>query len=1146
MRLRKKTRSLRDYRGANNFPRLARWLAMFASAALLSCGVAQALGRFQSSAAHLLTLGAASARELTGGQSHRYRLALTEGQYLRLVVEQRGIDVVVALAGADGVKVRQVDSPNGTVGPEELHFIAKASGQYWVTVSSLEEKAPAGKYEIKISDLRPASASDASLVAGETALAEADGLMGRGDLQLMRQAISKYAEAAEAYRAADAAAKEAWALYQISRAYLSFGEAQKALEPLNRFLLLSRQTKDAAREAMAFGALGAAWLRLGERRKALDYFQQSLTLGRQAGSISDQAVILSNMGTISGHLGELDKALMFYSEALAALQQASTSAANAEHRRALRWAEANILINVASARHKLGDFQMAIDTGNQVLSIIREQRGASTPGINDRKLEGVALNIVALALSAAGETQKPLEYNLESLRILEQIGDQRNQAVTLNDIGLIYQLRGDQAQAVRSFQQSLALAKRVNDPVAQSVALQHLGWSYEALGERDKALASLAEALTLTRAATAREDELVALRRLGAIYLRSGDQRRAIEHLQLSLQISRALKQVAHEAATQSLLAQAHRELGALSQALASGEAALRITESLRAGVASQDRRSTFFSAVQDRYASHIETLMQLHGQYPTEDYAATALAVSERARARGLLELLAESRVDIRVGVETGLLERERHLHRQINAKAEAQSKLLNSKHTEEQAAAFTNELADLTAQLQEVQTAIRRASPPYAALMQPQPLAASDVQRLLDDQTVLLEYALGEKSSYLWAVTPTAINSYQLPPGAEIETAARKVYDLLTARQPPSALNATQQFARVKQAEAAYPTQAAALSRMLLAPIAGQLGRKRLVIVASGMLEYLPFAALPDPSTANKTTGVPLLVNHEVINLPSASTLAVLRREAATRTAATKSVAVLADPVFTPDDPRIRAISKNRQTTAAVNAPAANRIAPASAQPTTNLARAVRDFNFAEARGGLARLPFSREEAETILALEPRGAGFKALSFAANRQTATSPELGQYRVVHFATHGLLNSEHPELSGLVFSLVDETGQPQDGFLRLHEIFNLRLSADLIVLSACQTALGKQIRGEGLVGLTRGFMYAGTTRVMASLWQVNDLATAELMKHFYRGLLKDGLRPAAALRAAQLELLKGKQWRQPYYWAAFVLQGEWR
>jgi CHAT domain-containing protein len=166
--------------------------------------------------------------------------------------------------------------------------------------------------------------------------------------------------------------------------------------------------------------------------------------------------------------------------------------------------------------------------------------------------------------------------------------------------------------------------------------------------------------------------------------------------------------------------------------------------------------------------------------------------------------------------------------------------------------------------------------------------------------------------------------------------------------------------------------------------------------------------------------------------------------------------------------------------------------------------------------------------------------------LDFRASRATSISDDLSQYRIVHFATHGLLNSQHPKLSGLVLSLVDERGQPQDGFLQLHEIFNLRLPAELVVLSACQTGLGKEIKGEGLVGLTRGFMYAGAARVMASLWQVSDAGTAELMKRFYRGLLKERKRPAAALRAAQVEMWRRPQWQAPYYWGAFVLQGEWK
>jgi CHAT domain-containing protein len=208
--------------------------------------------------------------------------------------------------------------------------------------------------------------------------------------------------------------------------------------------------------------------------------------------------------------------------------------------------------------------------------------------------------------------------------------------------------------------------------------------------------------------------------------------------------------------------------------------------------------------------------------------------------------------------------------------------------------------------------------------------------------------------------------------------------------------------------------------------------------------------------------------------------------------------------------------------------------------------LMRSMRSMGGSLKRGSFGRLPFSSDEADAIASFVPARSLLKATSFRANRAKAVSGELADYRIVHFATHGLLNSEHPELSGLVLSLLDKDGRPQDGFLRTHEVYNMRLRAETVVLSACQTGLGKEIKGEGLVGLTRGFMYAGAQRVVASLWQIDDSATAALMTRFYRGMLNDGRRPAAALRAAQLEMMKQKRWSSPYFWAAFVIQGEWR
>jgi CHAT domain-containing protein len=406
-----------------------------------------------------------------------------------------------------------------------------------------------------------------------------------------------------------------------------------------------------------------------------------------------------------------------------------------------------------------------------------------------------------------------------------------------------------------------------------------------------------------------------------------------------------------------------------------------------------------------------------------------------------------------------------------------------------------------------------------------------------------------LGEDASYLFVVSKTSIIWRRLPKRAEIEAAARRVRELLTAPQPQPGDTEAKYQARVKEAGESYLPQAAGLSRMLLGPVASQLGRKRLAIVADGALQYIPFAALPAPSTGNDegrnsgTEPQPLFVEHEIVSLPSASTLAALRRETAGRKPAEKSLAVLADPVFTNDDTRVRRNLGNAGAKEKTRSADSDETDIVSLQMT----RSGRETGVIAAEAGFGRLLSTRREAAAILALVPERERMQALDFEASRTTALRPELGEYGIVHFATHGMLNNIHPELSGIVLSLVDKEGHPQDGFLRLQDIYNLKLSAELVTLSACQTGLGKEIKGEGLIGLARGFMYAGAPRIVASLWKVDDRATSELMKRFYQGLLgPEALRPAAALRQAQLSIWKEKQWREPYYWAAFVLQGEWK
>ncbi|EKU96632.1 hypothetical protein Lepto7375DRAFT_0099 [Leptolyngbya sp. PCC 7375] len=477
--------------------------------------------------------------------------------------------------------------------------------------------------------------------------------------------------------------------------------------------------------------------------------------------------------------------------------------------------------------------------------------------------------------------------------------------------------------------------------------------------------------------------------------------------------------------------------------------------------------------------------------------------------------QLLAEADTDILEGIDSKLRDEEKLIQQKLDATEKlwievTSSNVIEIEEVDKQR--IETDYKKLLIEYQDIQTRIRAASPHYAALNYPQPLKMRQVQQqILDEDTVLLQYSLAEKHSYLWVVTTEGMTSYQLPPRRKLEILAQDLRD--------SILHDTTELGFIAKS-------ASQLSQEVLPAAISDLQKKRILVAADGVLQYVPFSLL----TLSEDQS-PLITQYEVINLPSSSSLATIRNKTRAREVAPKTLAILADPVFSPDDERIH----NSNTSL-------------SQQQTLNLElltlrRSVRSL----ATGELTRLHGTRHEAKAILSfVQEETQKTYALDFDANLATVTNPQLNQYRIVHFATHGILNTELPELSGVVLSMVDKNGSPINGFLSLNKIFNLNLSADLVVTSACQTGLGKEVRGEGLIGLTRGFMYAGSPRLLVSLWKVDDYVTAEMMTRFYRLMLDEKLPPVAALKEMQLEMIRETEWKSPYYWAAFALQGEWQ
>ncbi|MBD2384925.1 CHAT domain-containing protein [Cylindrospermum sp. FACHB-282] len=769
-----------------------------------------------------------------------------------------------------------------------------------------------------------------------------------------------------------------------------------------------------------------------------------------------------------------------------------------------RLSEANTLAYIGKINSNLGEKQQALDDYNQSLRLFQL--------VQDKTAEGTTLNNIGKIYSDLGEKQKALSYYNQSLLLRRQVGNKAGEAISLNNIGSVYHSLREYQRALSYYNQSLPLKRQVGDKAGEATTLNNIGKIYSDLGQQQKALLYYNQSLPLYLQVGDKAGEATILNNTGKVYSNLGQQQKALLYYNQSLPLYRQVGNKAGEARNLYNIASLQRDSGNLNAALTQIESAIKIVENLRSKITSQELRTSYFATVQDYYQLYIDLLMQLHKQQPAKGYDALALFGSERARARSLLELLTEANADIRQGVEPKLLSQERDLQQQLDALEQRRLQILAGKYTEAQGQALEKETEVLLEQYRQVQTQIRATSPRYAAITQPQPLTLAQIQeQVLDDNTLLLEYSLGTERSYVWAVTNKSITSYQLPKGADIEAAVQKFRQAVTTpylRNSPAI---------------------DALSQIILAPVAQQLGQKRLVIVSDGALQYVPFAALntPHPQSSNYE---PLLLNHEIVTLPSASTLAVLRREHKGRKLAPKTLVVLADPIFSNDDERLQDKRQVSRPDGAIEG---------------NLDRLALNRSAEDSNINFTRLQFTRQEAEQILSLVPVNEGKPAFDFTASRTTATSNELSQYRIVHFATHGILNSKHPELSGVVLSLFDNQGRPQNGFLRLHDVFNLNLPAELVVLSACQTGLGEEVKGEGLVGLTRGFMYAGSSRVVVSLWSVDDEATSELMKVFYQKMLQEKLKPAIALRAAQIEMWRAQKYAAPFYWAAFTLQGEW-
>jgi len=984
--------------------------------------------------------GAGTERLLASGGVDSYRLDLQAGQFLHLIVDQRGVDVTVAVHSPGPGYLFRVDSPNSDQGPEDVYVVAEGSGEYRFDVAGLGSAAP-GRYLAHIDTLRPAQASDRLRADAERVFARGQELATAGPSW---QAVAELEQALRLFTRLRAVPRQAYASYRLGQLYMDLSRPEDGLVLFEAALAAYRALPPSRANSIAIGGsyneLGRAYRRttaIGSYERAEAAFLAALDVWSEAGFLEGKARALNNLGVLYSYHGEPWKALQHLGRAR-------------ELWKALKVPEeeARTLQNLGTVYHSVRNYTQAARMHLLELDLLE--------GSRDKALRATALTQLANNLLEAGHPRVALGYYMQALE-LEPNGPPA--AAALSGVGLCYRRLEDYGRAPHFYRKALTLLAESGDERALGTVWFNLGATYGRMEQPERANDCYRHALALAH--KTRYRSLEAMTRFG----------------------------VAVEA----------RDRGNIILARQNCEQALAIVESVRAEAARPDLQSSYLAFNETYYGLLIELLMQQHREFREPGLDVNAFEWSERARARSLLDSLVTSRGPLRGGSSgTGSkrLAEYQSVSQAISAKDQERRDLTLSSQQRE---AVQEELDELLERSRELEQRIQASDSPTAQpKTRPPTLDLAQAQRqLLDNDTVLLEYYLGERASFLWALTASGpMRSIVLPPRKRIEPLIRRTYSLLTVAHPEDGGREVRRACRE-------------LSRLLLGEVASQLGHKRLVIVANGALQYIPFAVLPDPAAQGELMGS----RHEIVYIPSVSVLAELRRQRRAGQA-DGSIAVLADPVVSPDDPRLG-------TTPAGGAPD-------------------------DQDDGLKRLEHSAEEATAIASLPGSHRVLQALSFDANRELVMSGKLKGYSILHIAAHGILRTDYPELSALVLSRYNRRGQPRDGYLRARDLEQLDLPADLVVLSACKTALGREVAGEGLVGLGQGFMAAGARRVLVSLWNVDDPATAVLMKRFYQLLREDRLPPGKALQEAQRTVRGYGNWQSPYFWAGFVLQGDWQ
>lgn len=1031
---------------------------------------------------------------------------------LRLEQLEGTVDLAVAGAGFNRVSVRSEAGRSGRLGT----VLVGTSSAPWVI--SITPRGKRATINLSLSAERAATSDDQRRMAAFRDYAAAEQLRRehyREEVVKTRtpvidqQVRQLYAAASEAFDVAGDGCGLRRTRIGESRMEVAAGNYVRARTLIETSLDASC-SDDLAEQAQAYKTLGMAAAYQGDFAQSAQAAEQALQLYVRTGDLFYQGVVLGNLSEVYLSMGETGKALDAVRGALDAAE-ASHDAVGVVYSRkgiaAVQLARGELAAALASYRRTLAELQ-------------------KTPY---PLIEGETWNDLGLLYHRMADYSESERAYRRAQAVWKQIKHTFGTVnTTLNEADALLE-RGQPQMAATRFRQALTLAQGDGLKSPQIRALRGLGAISLAGRNWQTARRFLTSARDLAREIGEPSAESSAVRTLGDLERNEGNVANARAQYERALELARDSADQDGVATTLGRLARTRSELGDLDGARANIDEALEIIERQRGQINEPGLRTSFFATAREFHDLRIQILMRLDDARPGQGFAAAALGAAEQARARALQDTLYERSIEISRDIDPALAAAERTAQENLRVAAFRLAKLPagTDQIVRDQA---RHTVDDANRALDQVRGQIRSANPRHSQLLLPDPLGLEEIQTtLLDADSAALEYWLGEQASFVWVIARDRFRVIRLPGRAIVERAARAYRDGLlervTAADAAGGVDALAEHER--RAADRRAASSARASRALLGDALRDLPQRTLVVVADGSLQEVPFASL------RGIDGTELVRTREFVYLPSLSTLRGLRR-ASVNGAATERIALLADPVFRRGVGSTGGGAAYRSSAEALE----NNL---DTQPTRSL-----DGSDAFDLSSLRPLPNSRVEARAIAALVPEEKRWVALDYAATRQAVLETDWRRFSVVHFAAHSLIDLQRPELSGIVLSLYDRQGKPQDGFLRLNDIYNLEMPVRLVVLSTCDSAIGKTVGSEGAFSLARAFFYAGTPRVVASLWPIDDRATARFMELFYKALLVDQQSVPSAVRTAQRQMSREPRWRAPYYWAGFVVQGDWQ